>query len=63
MAGAGSDLEANSMVCKPGRVPAYQQLKARGVEFLRPPADQPWGLRTSYFADPDGNFWEINSPV
>lgn len=42
---------------------AYEELKAKGVTFFRPPTDQPWGLRTAYFADPEGNFWEINSPV
>lgn len=41
----------------------YADLKAKGVRLLRPPADQPWGLRTAYFADPEGNFWEINEPV
>ncbi len=41
---------------------AYEELKAKGVTFLRPPTDQPWGLRTAYFADPAGNLWEINSP-
>jgi lactoylglutathione lyase len=39
----------------------YEELKAKGVTFLRPPTDQPWGLRTAYFADPEGNLWEINS--
>lgn len=42
---------------------AYEELKAKGVYFLRPPTDQPWGLRTAYFADPEGTLWEINSPV
>jgi lactoylglutathione lyase len=42
---------------------AYEELKAKGVTFLKPPTDQPWGLRTAYFADPEGNLWEINSPV
>lgn len=42
---------------------AYEELKSRGVEFLRPPTDQPWGLRTAYFADPEGNLWEINQPI
>ena len=41
---------------------AYEVLKAKGVTFLRPPTDQPWGLRTAYFADPEGNLWEINQP-
>jgi catechol 2,3-dioxygenase-like lactoylglutathione lyase family enzyme len=42
---------------------AYETLLARGVRFLRPPTDQPWGLRTAYFADPEGNLWEINQPI
>jgi lactoylglutathione lyase len=42
---------------------AYEALKAKGVTFLRPPTDQPWGLRTAYFADPEGNLWEINQPI
>ncbi len=41
----------------------YEQLKASGVTLLRPPADQPWGLRTAYFSDPEGNVWEINQPA
>jgi lactoylglutathione lyase len=42
---------------------AYETLKAKGVTFLRPPTDQSWGLRTAYFADPEGNIWEINQPL
>ena len=42
---------------------AYQMLSAKGVRFLRPPTDQPWGLRTAYFADPEGNLWEINHSI
>jgi len=38
----------------------YADLTARGVTFVRPPADQRWGLRTAHFADPEGNLWEIN---
>ena len=41
----------------------YEALKSKGVTFLRPPTDQPWGLRTAYFADPEGNLWEINQPI
>jgi lactoylglutathione lyase len=41
----------------------YADLKARGVRVLNPPTDQAWGLRTAYFADPEGNFWEIHQPV
>ena len=39
---------------------AYAALSARGVTFLRPPTNQPWGLRTAHFTDPEGNLWEIN---
>ena len=42
---------------------AYEALKAKGVTLLRPPTTQSWGLRTAYFADPEGNIWEINQPV
>ena len=42
---------------------AYAALKAEGVTFIRPPTDQPWGLRTAHFADPEGNLWEINQPI
>lgn len=42
---------------------AFEALKAKGVTLLRPPTDQPWGLRTAYFADPEGNVWEINQSI
>lgn len=38
----------------------YESLKAKGVEFVKPPTTQPWGQRTAYFIDPDGNLWEIS---
>jgi lactoylglutathione lyase len=38
---------------------AYDALRARGVEFLKPPQDQPWGIRSAYFADPEGHLWEL----
>ncbi len=37
----------------------YEALKAKGVVFIKPPQDQAWGRRTTYFADPEGNLWEI----
>ena len=42
---------------------AYNELMAQGVTLLRSPIDQPWGLRTAHFADPEGNIWEINQPI
>jgi lactoylglutathione lyase len=42
---------------------AYKTLTAKGVAFIKPPKDQPWGLRTAYFADPEGNLWEFRHPL
>ena len=33
----------------------YEQLKAKGVEFLQPPAKSFWGGVEARFVDPDGN--------
>jgi predicted enzyme related to lactoylglutathione lyase len=33
---------------------AHRQLTDAGVTILRPPADEPWGLREMWIADPDG---------
>ena len=41
----------------------YAALSARGVTFLSPPTNQPWGLRTAHFTDPEGNLWEINQSI
>lgn len=37
----------------------YTVLTAKGVAFIKPPKDQAWGRRTAYFADPEGNLWEL----
>ena len=42
---------------------AYEELRAKGVEFIRTPEDREWGLRCAHFKDPDGNVWEIHSPA
>lgn len=41
----------------------YKTLTAKGVAFIRPPKDQHWGLRTAYFADPEGHLWELRHPL
>lgn len=41
----------------------YANLVERGIRFFQEPADQPWGMRTAYFKDPDGHVWEIAQPV
>jgi lactoylglutathione lyase len=42
---------------------ASQALIAKGVSFIQPPTDQPWGMRTAYFADPEGNLWELRRQI
>lgn len=39
----------------------YARVVAAGAVAVMPPTDEPWGQRTSYVADPDGNLIEINS--
>lgn len=38
----------------------YEALKSKGAHFIKPPVTQPWGQRTAYFKDPEGNVWEIS---
>jgi catechol 2,3-dioxygenase-like lactoylglutathione lyase family enzyme len=38
-------------------------LAARGVTIAGPPTDQPWGHRTLFFRDPDGNMLEIYAEI
>jgi predicted enzyme related to lactoylglutathione lyase len=33
---------------------AYEELSAAGVDILRPPVKEPWGLIEMWIADPDG---------
>jgi catechol 2,3-dioxygenase-like lactoylglutathione lyase family enzyme len=42
---------------------AYEELTAKGVAFVQPPTDKPWGLRLAHFADPEGYLWEITQPI
>ena len=41
----------------------YEELSARGVTFILPPTDRPWGIRMAHFVDPEGNIWEINRDI
>ena len=36
-----------------------RELKAKGVKILKEPQTMFWGGYSSYFADPDGNCWEV----
>lgn len=61
-----------SKLWAPGRTPplvlrvadcqkVYQELIARGVEFLQPPTEHPWGIAAT-FQDPDGNLFSRSQP-
>ncbi len=60
---AADDLEADELVGRFVGVSlevddiemAHETLAARGVEFLEPPMEQPWGGVLAHFRDPDGN--------
>lgn len=38
---------------------AYLEITDKGAEPIKPPANMPWGQRTAFFADPDGNIHEL----
>jgi lactoylglutathione lyase len=40
---------------------SYRQLLGRGVSFVEPPTDRPWGLRTAALLDPAGYTLTISS--
>lgn len=39
----------------------YERLVKAGAKSVFPPSDMPWGQRTSFISDPDGNLIEIGS--
>ena len=41
----------------------HADLVGRGIDFFQEPTDQPWGMRTAYFKDPDGHVWELAKPT
>jgi hypothetical protein len=38
---------------------AYGHALAAGATPVHPPVDRSWGGRSAYFADPEGNRWEV----
>ena len=42
---------------------AYNEIVTKGGESVMPPTTEPWGKRTCYIADPEGNLVEIGSFV
>lgn len=41
----------------------YARLKGLGVSIVKPPASYPWGTRSVWFRDPDGNIVNFYSRV
>jgi catechol 2,3-dioxygenase-like lactoylglutathione lyase family enzyme len=42
---------------------AYQDVLSKGAVSVMPPKTEPWGQRTCYISDPEGNLIEIGSFV
>lgn len=40
---------------------SFAAVTAKGAKLVMPPATMPWGQRTCYVADPEGNLIEIGS--
>lgn len=40
---------------------AFEEITKAGAEAVMPPTTEPWGQRTCYIADPEGNLVEIGS--
>ncbi|MCH3963896.1 MAG: VOC family protein [Clostridium sp.] len=40
---------------------AYENIISKGVDSVMKPTTEPWGQRTCYIADPEGNLIEIGS--
>lgn len=40
---------------------AFEEVTKAGAEAVMPPTTEPWGQRTCYVADPEGNLVEIGS--
>ena len=41
----------------------YGRLVAMGIPIVKPPTTQPWGLRSVWFRDPDGNIVNLFADV
>lgn len=42
---------------------SYKTLTEKGLSFIKAPVNQPWGFRAAYFADPEGNIWELRQAI
>ena len=43
--------------------PEYSRLMPIVKQWVKPPTDQPWGTRSIYFRDPDGNLVDFFAPL
>jgi catechol 2,3-dioxygenase-like lactoylglutathione lyase family enzyme len=41
----------------------YQRLQVWVKAWVKPPSTQPWGTRSVYFRDPDGNLVDFYAPI
>lgn len=41
----------------------YARMQALGAAVVKPPTTQPWGVRSAWFRDPDGNILNFRAPV
>lgn len=41
----------------------FEEIIAKGGQVVMPPTTEPWGQRTCYIADPEGNLIEVGSFV
>jgi catechol 2,3-dioxygenase-like lactoylglutathione lyase family enzyme len=41
----------------------YRRLQSLVKTWVKPPATQPWGTRSFYFRDPDGNLVDFYAPI
>jgi len=58
--GRGHTFELALPLATPAEVDqAYAEIIAKGGTPVRSPATMPWGQRTAFFADPDGNIHEV----
>ena len=60
-------MRANRSVILPFQVAdvdsEYERLRRLEVDWVKPPTTQPWGNRSIYFRDPDGNLISFYSRV
>lgn len=42
---------------------AYRRLQSLVKTWVKPPTTQPWGTRSIYFRDPDGNLVDFYAPI